>query len=456
MKPIDNNSKNKNEKFDEVDEFEHEDDEIDIDDKGPKIASLKNNKFFIIGISSVIITVVLYFFFFKKNETTEKVVEVIPQVSNVASSDKSPFELENIPENIEFPDSVEEESTDILAKPDAPQAPALPSLPEDLILPDQVLTTEEQNLQNQSVTLQPAIGTNGQQQLPNLQNNIQNTPQGQESINQNLVPAKPLDPRYSPIIVFSASVQAPSRGVGYDNNIMSLNNDPVLSLEKSPNTTVPTHIADMSHTIAQGKLLSAVIETAINTEIPGFVRGVVSRDVYAESGNEILIPRGSRLFGSYSSKISQGQGRVEIGWTRLIRPDGVDVSINFNASDQFGRSGISGDLDNKYGSALAKSLLTSVLAVGGVAAAQELLSNGDNNTTTTANPSLGTTTTTGNATNQIISDVTRTIIDTTTNIIGGQINTNAVIRIPQGTKITVIVNSDITLPSLVNSKRNDR
>lgn len=449
MKPIDNNSKNKNEKFDEVDEFEHEDDEIDIDDKGPKIASLKNNKFFIIVISSVMVTVVLYFFFFKTNETQEKVVEIVPQVSNVTSSDKSPFELQDIPENIDLQDPIEKESADILAKPESPQAPELPALPEDLILPEQVLTTEEQNLQNQPPVLQPVLGA---QQLPNFQNNIPNVPQGQEGVIQNLAPAKPLDPRYSPIIVFSASVQAPSRGVGYDNNIMSLNNDPVLSLETSPSTTTPTHIADMTHTIAQGKLLSAVIETAINTEIPGFVRGVVSRDVYAESGNEILIPRGSRLFGSYSSKISQGQGRVEIGWTRLIRPDGVDVSISFNASDQFGRSGISGDLDNKYGSALAKSLLTSVLAVGGVAAAQELLSNGDNNTTTTANPSLGTTTTTGNATNQIIADVTRTIIDTTTNIIGGQINTNAVIRIPQGTKITVIVNSDITLPSLVNSK----
>lgn len=453
MKPENSNSKSKNKEFEEVDEFEHEDDEIDIDDHGPKIASLKNNKFFVIGVSSVVITVVLYFFFFKKTEVKEKIVEVVPSVANVASSDKSPFEFEApvdiIPQDI----TSESESTDILSKPEAPATPTLPSLPEDLVLPEQSLNFEDPTLSTQNQQL-PQVDQNGQP----LPNNTANNVPGQNNISvvNNPVPAKPLDPRYAPIIVFSAPSGAPARGVGYDNNIVSLNNDPVLSLENSPTTTTPTHIADMTHTIAQGKLLTAVIETAINTEIPGFVRGVVSRDVYAESGNEVLIPRGSRLFGAYSSKIVQGQGRVEIGWTRLIRPDGVDVSISFNASDQFGRSGIAGELDSRYGSLLAKSLLTSVLAVGGVAAAQELLSNGNNDTTTTANPSLGTTTTTGSATNQVISDVTKTIIDTTTNIISGQINTNAVIRIPQGTKITVIVNSDLTLPSQVNKKRNDR
>ena len=53
MKPENSNSKSKNKEFEEVDEFEHEDDEIDIDDHGPKIASLKNNKFFVIGVSSI-------------------------------------------------------------------------------------------------------------------------------------------------------------------------------------------------------------------------------------------------------------------------------------------------------------------------------------------------------------------------------------------------------------------
>ena len=103
-------------------------------------------------------------------------------------------------------------------------------------------------------------------------------------------------------------------------------------------------------------MLTAVLETAINTEMPGTVRGIITRDVYGESGNVVLIPRGSRLYGSYSSQITRGQGRVEINWSRLMRADGVDVNVTFNAADQFGRSGIEGDVDNKYGSIIGNSM----------------------------------------------------------------------------------------------------
>ncbi len=265
---------------------------------------------------------------------------------------------------------------------------------------------------------------------------------------QNPEKIKDIDPRYATIIVFGGTAEGtPSRGVGYENNIVNLNQDPINKLQKSKIGVTATFINDRTHTIAQGKLLTAVLETAINTEIPGFVRAIVSRDVYAEAGNQILIPRGSRLFGTYSSKITRGQGRVEISWTRLIRPDGVDMAITFNASDQFGRSGIPGDVDNKYSALVANSMLTSILAVGGVAAAQKFLGSGGQANTTTTNPTQGTTTTTGSAANQAIYDVSKTIIDTVGQVIGSSLNSNPVIRVPQGTRITVVVNSDINIPS---------
>ncbi len=204
-------------------------------------------------------------------------------------------------------------------------------------------------------------------------------------------------------------------------------------------------ITDSSVTIAQGKMINAILETAINTEMPGIVRAVVSRDVFGESGNKVLISRGSRLYGSYSSSVKAGQVRVEIKWTRLIRPDGVSLNINFSASDQFGRSGIPGQIDNRYSSVITNSLMTSILTIGGVAATQKLLSN-NANTTTTVNQNQGITTTTANATNQAISDVTKTIVDTVGRIITNSLDINPVIRIPQGTKVTVIVNSDIKIP----------
>lgn len=260
-------------------------------------------------------------------------------------------------------------------------------------------------------------------------------------------PKKELNPRYAPIVVFSGGAgNAPALGLGYDKNIVQLKEDEISKLQKTQPGVTATYIADRAHTIAQGKILTAVLETAIDTQVPGSVRAVVSRDVYAEAGSEVLIPRGSRLFGAYSSQITRGQGRVQIGWKRLIRPDGVDLAISFIAADQFGRSGIYGDIDNKYDVVIANSLLSSLLTVGGVAAAQALI--GNNATTTTTNPSQGSVTTTGNASNQALYDVSKTIIGTANQIISNSLNSNPVIRVPQGTRIAVIVNSDIVIPSM--------
>jgi type IV secretion system protein VirB10 len=193
-------------------------------------------------------------------------------------------------------------------------------------------------------------------------------------------------------------------------------------------------------------MMTAVLETAINTEIPGSIRGIISRDVYAESGFNILIPKGSRLFGSYSTNIVRGQGRVEINWSRLIRPDGVDLSIGFVAADQFGRSGIEGDVNNKYGAALTNSLLTSILAIGGAIGAEKL--SGADNNTTTSSPTTGTTTMTSSPSAQVIADVATTLVSTVSEISTNAINLSPVIRVPQGTKMTIVVNADMSIPKM--------
>jgi type IV secretion system protein VirB10 len=432
-------------------ELEQEGDDVEVDAGGPSIALASKSKFAIIAASSLLITLVLYFFLIKKEDKkVERLEKVdVPNVAKFTPGEKgaSPFALPEIEVKQEEP------VNNVMEKPLAPEIPELPSLPEDSVLPDQIILPEKE----EPVVVKEDNNipkTTEDKNIPQQQNQNNQVPQQQQNNQQPAAQEMPeevnkdLDPRYAPIIVFSGVAQGtPSRGVGYENNIVMLNENPIDKLAASQTGVTATFIKDRTHTVAQGKLLTAVLETAINTEVPGSVRGIISRDVYAESGNEVLIPRGSRLFGSYSSNISQGQGRVEISWTRLIRPDGVDLSISFTASDRFGRAGISGEVDNKYGSIITNSILTSVLAVGGVAAAQKILGDSDGSTTTT-NASQGTTTTTGSATNQAIYDVSKTITDTISQVIGSTLDVNPIIRVPQGTKITVIVNSDITIPSM--------
>jgi type IV secretion system protein VirB10 len=115
---------------------------------------------------------------------------------------------------------------------------------------------------------------------------------------------------------------------------------------RNPKTTVP-----------QGALIAAVLETAINSDLPGFVRAVVSRDVLSFDGTKVLIPRGSRLIGQYRSEVAIGQSRAFVVWTRLLRPDGVSVQLASPATDTLGRAGLGGKVDRHYLQRYGPSLL---------------------------------------------------------------------------------------------------
>jgi type IV secretory pathway VirB10-like protein len=123
---------------------------------------------------------------------------------------------------------------------------------------------------------------------------------------------------------------------------------------RSPKTTVP-----------QGALIAAVLETAINSDLPGFVRAVVSRDVLSFDGTKVLIPKGSRLIGQYRSEVAIGQSRAFVVWTRLLRPDGVSVQLASPATDTLGRAGLAGRVDRhylqRYGPALLSTAVSAAL-----------------------------------------------------------------------------------------------
>ena len=134
----------------------------------------------------------------------------------------------------------------------------------------------------------------------------------------------------------------------------------------------PTRAArsiDPSSTVAQGTLIPAVLETAINTDVPGYVRAVVSKDVRSFDGKRVLVPRGSRLVGQYQSGVQAGQKRAYVIWTRLLRPDGISVDIASPGTGFDGTTGLAGDVDNKFfqrfGSALLLSVIGGLTAVAG-------------------------------------------------------------------------------------------
>jgi type IV secretion system protein VirB10 len=206
-------------------------------------------------------------------------------------------------------------------------------------------------------------------------------------------------------------------------------------------TVAATRIIDLNRTIAQGRIIHATLETAINTDLAAPIRAIVSRDTFGESGTAPLIPKGSRLIGTYNSTLSSGQTRVLVIWTRVIRPDGVDVMIGSPLVDAIGQAGVSGQIDTKFQEIFSRSLLSSVISIA-MAIGSEKLS--DNTSVTTTGSS---TQTTGGGAQEATTNALNKLGSITDSFIQRFINVPPTILIDQGTPVNVMVNKDLVFPS---------
>jgi type IV secretion system protein VirB10 len=236
--------------------------------------------------------------------------------------------------------------------------------------------------------------------------------------------------------------------------------DPNLAFQRnaigsSPAPSVKaTNIKNLHHTIAQGKLIHAIMETAVNTQLPGNVRAVVSRDIYAEAGNNVLIPKGSRLVGVYNTNLFQGQDRVFIIWNRVITPDGVDVMINSSSTDSLGRAGVEGYLDSRYGQLFSAAILSSVLSIGVAIAAEEISGDEGGARQSQSVAPDGTFTTTGGSSTQAGADAAARIGSVGTRIMERTLDLRPRVTIDQGTPIKIMVNRDLKFPPNYGSGAN--
>ncbi len=130
---------------------------------------------------------------------------------------------------------------------------------------------------------------------------------------------------------------------------------------EQPDRSVASMLRNPAATVAQGTMIPAVLETALDSDLPGYTRAVVSRDVRGFDGATILIPRGSRVIGQYHSAVSQGQSRAFVVWTRILRPDGGTIQIGSSGTDTLGRAGLNGSVNRHFFQNLSGAVLLSVL-----------------------------------------------------------------------------------------------
>jgi type IV secretion system protein VirB10 len=141
----------------------------------------------------------------------------------------------------------------------------------------------------------------------------------------------------------------------------SNSNDAFLASQTSNVSQKAWKIGDPARVVPQGAVIPAVLETAINSDLPGYTRAIVSRDIRSFDGTAILIPRGSRLIGQYKSGLTSGETRAFIIWDRLIRPDGLSVQLASPATDDLGQAGATGKVDTHFAKRFGSSVLLSVV-----------------------------------------------------------------------------------------------
>ena len=138
-------------------------------------------------------------------------------------------------------------------------------------------------------------------------------------------------------------------------------------IDKSDRSRNVAHASRLSHlgfTVFQGKIIDCVLETAIQSDLPGQLRCSTSNDVYAESGRTVMLPAKTRLIGQYNSAVRKGQVRVFVIWQRAIAPNGIDIQLDSPGTDTLGRAGIGGDVDNHYLEIFGVSAMLSIIGAG--------------------------------------------------------------------------------------------
>lgn len=117
---------------------------------------------------------------------------------------------------------------------------------------------------------------------------------------------------------------------------------------QATDSVIATSIGPLNSIIAEGSLIHGILEPATNSDLPGYVRTIVSEPSYSEDGTQVLIPRGSRLIGQYKSGMLQGQSRIFMVWTRLITPSGISIQLGSPGVDNLGTAGMGADEINRH------------------------------------------------------------------------------------------------------------
>ena len=192
-------------------------------------------------------------------------------------------------------------------------------------------------------------------------------------------------------------------------------------------TATAQPIAQPGRTVVEGTFLQGVLETAIDSSLPGGIRASITEDIWSFDGLSVLLPKGTRLIGTYRSDLSIAQERALVVWTRAITPDGLSVALASPGADRLGRAGVTGEVDTHFWERFGSAALISIIG-----AVPELVA-------TSAGAD--------NTVEETISDIGDDFRTGTSAVLAEYLRIQPTIHVDQGDQITVFVGRDLVIPA---------
>lgn len=182
--------------------------------------------------------------------------------------------------------------------------------------------------------------------------------------------------------------------------------------------------------IKTGAVIPAIMVTGINSELAGSIIAQVSQNIYDSStGEYVLIPQGSKLFGTYDSKTIYGQNRVLVSWNRIIYPDGSAITLPaMPGADMAGNSGFNDKVNNHYLRTFGSAILMSLI-VGGTAHAIDGGSDENSNENSLKS--------------QMTASLAQQIGATSTSILEKNLNIKPTLKIRSGYQFNIVLTKDL-------------
>jgi type IV secretory pathway VirB10-like protein len=115
--------------------------------------------------------------------------------------------------------------------------------------------------------------------------------------------------------------------------------------------------------IHRGVTLRAALTSRIDTRNDGPLIATITRDVYdSRFVREVLIPRGSRLVGTYSTSVAPGVDRIAVSFNYITLPNGKAVELpDMPAAAMDGTIGVGGDYRSNILRAIGPSFIVAAL-----------------------------------------------------------------------------------------------